>query len=174
MRNMKNVQNKYNNMKENRKMWDNDQRKTNCSRKSSTHTHTQIDDSRRNKENDKFSFNRKVFVFVLCKYYVERLKPNFSSCCCAKHLNGFVVFSSIFWQRDLERERERRQAFVFRDCIFCFLKKPTDYFVLFKLIFTFIKTKEVRSRYKYTKHLYSESKLWWYQTKKRLHLILYT
>lgn len=106
MRNMKNVQNKY------IIIWKKIERCETTTRERRiavgnhrhTHTHTQIDDSRRNKENDKFSFNRKVFVFVLCKYYVERLKPNFSSCCCAKHLNGFVVFSSIFWQRDLERE----------------------------------------------------------------------
>lgn len=46
----------------------------------------------RNKENDKFSFNGKVFVFVLCKYYVERIKPNFICCCCAKYFNGFFSF----------------------------------------------------------------------------------
>lgn len=67
--------------------------------------------SKRNKENDKFSFNGKVFVFVLCKYYVERIKPNFSCycccCCCAKYFNGFFCCRQCQWSA---------YAFVLRGC----------------------------------------------------------
>lgn len=69
------------------------------SRKSAKNRH-----SKQNKENDTFSFNRKVFVFVLCKYYVERIKPNFSCCCycfscCAKY------FEHLFFCQHFKDEK---------------------------------------------------------------------
>lgn len=90
-----------------RRMWDKDRRKKKTkewrgagNRQEKNRQKNQH--SKRNKENDKFSFNGKVFVFVLCKYNVERIKPNFiycccCCCCCAKYFTGFFLCVCVFF-----------------------------------------------------------------------------
>lgn len=120
MKSKKNVQNKYYNTerekdvrpeikrdgREEEKKEQEEQEEETENRKSAKNRH-----SKRNKENDTFSFNRKVFVFVLCKYYVERTKPNFSCCCycfscCAKYLEHLFFCVNISTMKKAYRKGE--------------------------------------------------------------------